>query len=43
MVEINAGSLIWEAHMDPFITAGLVVAVIASIVASYYLMRPEKK
>jgi hypothetical protein len=29
--------------MDPLATAGLVVALIVTIVAGYYLMRPEKK
>jgi hypothetical protein len=29
--------------MDPLVTAGLVVALIAAVVAGYYLMRPEKK
>jgi len=28
--------------MDPLVTTGLVVALIAAIVAGYYLMRPEK-
>jgi hypothetical protein len=29
--------------MDPLVTTGLVVALIAAIVAGYYLMRPERK
>ena len=28
--------------MDPLVTTGLVVALIAAIVAGYYLMKPEK-